>query len=304
MDFSSFGRSCQEWLDFVAADPSAAQDGIAGNDISRAGTLRETSNKARSAAGAKRIAAEGLEQRVEISTHQIPAESRTIPLRRYRPKCTDNEAPNGAVLYFHGGGYLFGDETTDDFLCSSIADQTNTAVLSVVYRHTHKYKHPAQVDDAWETFEYIRDNANTVEPSISKGLVVMGISAGCTLAAGVVLRDLEVSRTQAGVTSKITGAVFGIPWLVHIDNYPMAFFKSPEVSAKIQNVNAPVIPYARLEMFSRLLGADDPKERLLNIPLLTDGELRGWPKTAFLIAGVDPLRDDGLIFARRLETLK
>jgi acetyl esterase/lipase len=69
-------------------------------------------------------------------------------------------------------------------------------------------------------------------------------------------------------------------------------------------VNAPVIPIARLEMFSHLLGADDPKEKLLNIPLLTDDELRGWPKNACLIAGADPLQDDGLIFARKLETLK
>jgi acetyl esterase/lipase len=90
--------------------------------------------------------------------------------------------------------------------------------------------------------------------------------------------------------------------LIHIDNYPFDLFTSRKVSAKVQNKDAPVIPAARLELFSSLLEAG-PTERLLNIPLLSDDELRGWPKTAMLVAGADPLRDDGLIFSKKLESL-
>tara|TARA_R110002003_G_scaffold143_17_gene13323 strand:+ start:6416 stop:6775 length:360 start_codon:yes stop_codon:yes gene_type:complete len=118
----------------------------------------------------------------------------------------------------------------------------------------------------------------------------------------VILKDLELSKEQPGYFSKISGALLGIPWLIHIDNYPFQLFKSRKVSAKIQNKDAPVIPLERLELFSNLLGADST-ERLLNIPLLPDEELRGWPKTAILVADADPLRDDGLIFAKRLEGL-
>lgn len=304
MDFSEFGPPSQEWLTFIATNPLAAQDGFTENDPGQAADLRASTNKARGAVGAKLLATTGLDQRVTISTFHVPCkDNRSIPLRIYKPREPRDSSLNGTLLYFHGGGFLLGDETSDDFLCCRIAEESNICVVNVIYRHTHKFKHPAQVDDAWNAFEYIRDNADTVDQSISKGLIVMGISAGCTLAAGVVLRDRELVREEFDYQSKITGMVLSIPWLIHIDNYPFHLFKSQEVSAKIQNRETPVIPSDRIKLFSDLLGADDPKERLLNIPLLPDDQLQGWPKTAFLVAGADPLRDDGLIFARRLGRL-
>lgn len=303
MDFSEFGVPSQEWLNFVKTNPLAARDGFVDNEISKAEQLRYSSNKARGSASAKLIASTGVDQRITTTTLQLPSRAgNTVPLRIYTPRKPKAGQITGAVLYFHGGGFLLGDETSDDFLCCRMADETSTVILSVIYRHTHKHPHPAQVEDAWTAFEYIRDNANSIEPCISKGLAVMGISAGCTLAATIMLKDLEWSRSDPGHTSIITGALFGIPWLIHIDNYPFHLFRSREVSAKIQNRDAPVIPAERLQLFSDLLRADKT-DRLLNIPLLTNDELEGWPKTAFLIAGADPLRDDGLIFAQRLKKL-
>jgi acetyl esterase/lipase len=296
MDFSQYGHPSQEWLTFTATNPSAALDGTTGNYLSAASSLREAFNTARSAVSANLLASTGLDQRISITTQRIPTPdpNATIPLRIYKPNRPNTDL-KGAVLYFHGGGYLLGNETSDDYLCSRIAEETSTTVLSVIYHHTHAHTHPAQVDDAWTAFTYIHD---TFAPDIRKGLVVMGISAGCTLAASVMLRALETKQS-----SVITGAVLSIPWLIHIDNYPFPLFASRDVCAKVQNAEAPVIPSTRLRMFSDLLGAADPADRLLNVPLLSDEELRGWPRTAFLVAGMDPLRDDGLVFARRLEGL-
>jgi acetyl esterase/lipase len=39
------------------------------------------------------------------------------------------------------------------------------------------------------------------------------------------------------------------------------------------------------------------------VPLATDEELARFPRTAFMIAGMDMFRDDGLIFAEKLKTL-
>jgi hypothetical protein len=85
----------------------------------------------------------------------------------------------------------------------------------------------------------------------------MGISAGRTLAASVILRELEESRELKIVRPLITVALLGIPWLIHIDSYPLELFKSPEVSAKLQSAEAPVIPTQRLKLFSDLLGVQD-----------------------------------------------
>ncbi|KAL2067199.1 hypothetical protein VTL71DRAFT_1623 [Oculimacula yallundae] len=305
MDFSEFGQPTKEWLNFVATNPSAARDGFSGNDPAQAGFLRKESNKARSTVSERLLAESGLDTRVKRSTVQLPSRgSHTIPLRLYEPQALKPEEVVGAVLYFHGGGYLLGDETSDDFLCCRIAGETKTVVLSVIYRHTHKYKHPAQVDDALDAFSYLRKNDTAVHPILQLGrLVVMGISAGCTLAANVVLEDVRLSRSHPGYKARVTGALLGIPWLIHIDNYPFGLFESREVTAKVQNEEAPVIPYERLQLFSKLLGCEDPADERLNIALLSPQELGDWPRTAFLVAGADPLRDDGLLLVTKLESM-
>lgn len=199
---------------------------------------------------------------------------------------------------------MFGDETTDDLACCRIAAKTRTVVVSVIYRHTDIHKHPAQVNDAWDAFQHVRQFGNDLDLPTDKGLVVMGISAGCTLGASVILRELEEYRDVQEPNPVITGALLAIPWLIHIDNYPIELFRSPEVSAKLQHADAPVIPVARLSLFNDLLGAKDVTDRLLNIPLLPEKELKGWPRTVFQIAGADPLRDDGLMFASKLESTR
>lgn len=305
MDFSAYGHYSPEWLSFLQTNPSAAREGFASNHPDQAAALRDISNKIRSEVSASTIAEERLDQQIEVATvAAISSQEHTIPLRIYRPKACLDRRPTGVLIYFHGGGFLLGDETTDDLLCYRIAALTGTVVVSVIYRHTDKHKHPAQVHDAWDAFKYVRDHANNLELPIEESLVVMGISAGCTLAASVILRKIEETRKLKIPRPLITGALLSIPWLIHIDNYPMELFKSPEVSAKVQNAEAPVIPSQRLKLFSDLLGARDVTDRLLNIPLLSEAELKSWPRTIFQVAGADPLRDDGLLFANKLENMQ
>ncbi|KAG4415977.1 hypothetical protein IFR04_010862 [Cadophora malorum] len=296
----------KEWLNFIATNPSTAKDGFSGNDPAQAEFLRDVSNKSRSAASEKMMAESGLECRIKRSTVQVPSRgTHTIPLRIYEPHVLNPEKTMGAVLYFHGGGFLFGDETSDDFLCCRIVEETRTVVLSVLYRHTHKYKHPAQVDDAQDAFSYIRKNAAALHPALQlEKLIVMGISAGGTLAANVVIEDIKLSRSQSGYKPIITGALLVIPWLIHIENYPFDLFKSREATAKVQNKEMPVIPSERLQLFSILLGSEDPTDKRLNIALLSQEELKGWPRTSLLVAGADPLRDDGLLFATKLKAYR
>jgi acetyl esterase/lipase len=305
MDFSEYGHYSPEWLSFLETNPSAATDGFSSNNSDQAATLRSTSNKARSELSARIIAEEHLDQKTEVTTvAATSSQQHFIPLRIYRPKALPNANPAGVVIYFHGGGFLLGDETTDDLVCCRMATLTGTVVVSVIYRHTDTHKHPAQVNDAWDAFRYVCDHAKSLELPVEKSLILMGISAGSTLAASVILRELEESRKLKIAGTLITGALLSIPWLIHIDNYPMELFKSPEASAKVQNAEAPVIPTQRLKLFSGLLGAQDVTDRLLNIPLLPEVELEGWPRTVFQVAGADPLRDDGLLFADKLRSMQ
>lgn len=304
MDFSHYGNPSKEWAAFIASDPSASRDGFQGNNVSQAAELRRVSNEARRLNSRKTLIQTGLSERVDITTVTVKSrDTHTIPVRRYESRRAKSE-PRRALLYFHGGGYLFGDEESDDFVCASVADAVDVVVLSIIYRHSHKYQHPAQVNDSWEAFKYIQLNHEALGISLAGGMTLMGISAGAGLAVSVVLRDLEeITESGQGKTSNITGVLLSMPWLIHIDNYPFHLFKSASNSANGQFTDAPVIPQERLRLFTDLLAAAEPKDRLLNTALMPDSILVQWPKTAMIVAGMDPLRDDGLLFASRLKDL-
>lgn len=302
MDFSRYSAPSPQWRAFIAKHPNSEREGHSGNVISDAESLRTRENATREAAAKQVMASKDLNTRVEIATILIPSRaSHSIPIRRYAPRDSPTSAQR-VLLFFHGGGLLFGSETTDDVLCSNVALEQNATVLSVIYRHTPAHKHPAQHDDAWDAFQIVRAGARGLGLDITHGIGIMGISAGGGLAAGVVVRDLTQTWMSAGYKSIINGVVLSIPWLIHIDNYPFDKFACRNKAAKIQNADTPVVPAARLRLFSDILAAQDPTDPFLNVALTPDVGLLGWPKTAFLVAGMDPLRDDALLFASRLES--
>ena len=265
----------------------------------------QTANKLRETTATGIMASEGLNSKVKIDTLQVSSRSEhTIPIRRYvAGRATTGQGSRRTLLFFHGGGMLFGSEKTDDVLCSRIAADAGVTVVSVIYRHTPQHKHPAQHDDAWDAFVAVRDGATDLGISLSDGIAVMGVSAGAGLAAGVVLRELAYAKVTPGYKAAAGGLVLSIPWLIHIDNYPLEKFAAPEKTSKVQCQTAPVVPVERLRLFTEVLAADRTDDPLLNIALVLDTDLDKWPRTAFLEAGMDPLRDDGLLFATRLETL-
>lgn len=51
-----------------------------------------------------------------------------------------------------------------------------------------------------------------------------------------------------------------------------------------------VLPKSRVDLFVKLLEIDDPHDPRFNPGLAEDDILRTFPKTALLMAGMDPLR--------------
>jgi acetyl esterase/lipase len=294
MDFSRYGAPSKGWLEFVAKNPAATQDGLSNNDHLEAAQLRATVNSARETASKKMMSQSSLIDTVDIQTLSIPSrENHYIPLRRYSP--SDSRESRRGLVYFHGGGFLFGSEETDDYLCATMAKTLGVTVLSVIYRHTPDWQHPSQHEDAHDALAYIK--ANALALAVDEGVGVLGISAGAGLAAATTLRGLDIPEDRF-----IRGVVLSIPWLIHVDNYPFELFAEPRLSSQQQCRDAPVIPWARLKMFSDLLHADksDPQ---LNVALAPDESLRSFPRTAILVAGMDPLRDDGFVLATKLQAL-
>lgn len=52
-----------------------------------------------------------------------------IPVRLYIP---EKEGPLPTIVYFHGGGWVFGDIETYDATCRALTNETNSIVVSVL----------------------------------------------------------------------------------------------------------------------------------------------------------------------------
>lgn len=105
-----------------------------------------------------------------------------VPARVYAPREGLRE---GAVLFFHGGSYIFGSATTTHAdLLARLALESGVEVWGLEYRLAPEHPFPTQLDDALAAYEALiaRVPANRV--------VVAGDSAGGNLAVelGIALR--------------------------------------------------------------------------------------------------------------------
>jgi len=119
---------------------------------------------------------------IEISELTIPGPDCDIPLAVYQPP---GPGPRGGLLWFHGGGYIVGDER-DDPPCVEIAEYVGCAVVSVGYRLAPEATFREIIADSFAALNWMVDNAP--ELGIDRRRVAIGgRSAGGGLSAGLAL---------------------------------------------------------------------------------------------------------------------
>ncbi len=101
--------------------------------------------------------------------------------------------PRPALLWFHGGGYLFGSAAMDGVRLQAWAGRLGCFVGSVEYRLAPDHPFPGAHDDAVQTLEWLIASAGELGVD-SRRIVVGGASAGAGIAAGLALaaRDREL----------------------------------------------------------------------------------------------------------------
>lgn len=116
-----------------------------------------------------------------------------LPVDRY---VRLNDAVDRAtLLYFHGGGYVFGNPGTHRQHLSRLAYVTRTDAIAPQYRLAPKYRYPAAVDDALKAYAALL--ASGVQ---SDRIIVSGDSAGGGLALALLLTIRQQDLPMPGGT--------------------------------------------------------------------------------------------------------
>lgn len=87
-------------------------------------------------------------------------------------------------VWYHGGGFALGNINTDNTLCTHWSARSKSMVITLDYRHAPEAKFPTAVNDAWDGFQWVHENAEQLEIDPTN-VAVGGCSAGGNLTSNV-----------------------------------------------------------------------------------------------------------------------
>lgn len=212
----------------------------------------------------------------------VPVGDRRLGLRIYWPLgSADGEALPGLV-YFHGGGWLIGNLETHDTLCRELCNEAQVCVVAVDYRLSPEHPYPAALEDARAALAWVFENAHDAGID-ARRIAVGGDSAGANLAAVSCIESRDVE-----------GREIAFQLLV----YPVADLRF-QTDSFVRNGEGYLLTRTLMAYFARqYAGATDLLDWRLS-PALCQS-LQGLPPALVLVAGFDPLHDEGVDYAQRL----
>lgn len=217
----------------------------------------------------------------DVRDISLPGPAGDIAARHYLPV---GGGLHPLLVFYHGGGFVVGDLDTHDAVCRLMCRDAEVAVLSIDYRLAPEHPAPAALDDAFAAFRWAHDHAAELG-GIPGRVAVGGDSAGGNLAAGVALLAREDS-----------GPAPVLQWLI----YPVTDATAATRSRTLYG-DGYLLTKHDIDWFTdQYVGRSqlDPTDPRVS-PLLA-ADLSGLPPALIAVAGFDPLRDEGELFADAL----
>jgi acetyl esterase len=214
---------------------------------------------------------------------KAPGPHGDIPLRNYTPVgAADRPLPT--LVFYHGGGFVIGDLDSHDGLCRMIANDASVRVISVDYRLAPEHKFPTAVDDSYAALTWIAAHAQELGVDANR-IAVGGDSAGGGLAAVM----SQMAKDKGG------------PILA----YQLLFFPVTQIGSETRSMHDRAQGYflerATLDwFFGHYLEKSADKSDVRMSPLLAKS-LAGLPPAYIMVAGFDPLHDEGVMYAEKLK---
>jgi acetyl esterase/lipase len=154
-----------------------------------------------------------------------------------------------------------------------------------------EHKFPIGVNDCWDSLKWAISNSPKLRATPSRGIIVGGASAGGNIAAVLALRSRDEN-----LEPPITGQFLCVPALLPDTNVPAHLVHLYE--SRTQSKNDPVLKDMQPGLIEQIY-APDIKSPLWD-PFNHPAGHAGAPKAFFQVGGLDPLRDEAVLYDRVL----
>lgn len=206
-----------------------------------------------------------------------------VGTRSYLPPTPPPAEGWPCLLYIHGGGWVVGGLDSHDFICFELATALQVLVIAIDYRLAPEHPFPAAYEDCRAVWQAIQAGQGPHAIDLRR-LVVTGDSAGGNLVAALCLglRDdgQPLPRAQVLIYPGLGGPA--------------------DLPSRRDCMDAPLLSSADSDYYLALYLQGAGKPSPYAMPLLAE-DLRGLPKAFIAVAQFDPLRDDGRLYAERLQ---
>lgn len=211
-------------------------------------------------------------------------------IRIIRPSVPEGGSP--VIVLIYGGGYLVGTNMQLVPFARALSVLYNATAITVSYRLAPEHPFPIAPEDVWDSLKWISEHAPALGADPCKGFILGGVSAGGHLTTLTAQRAIKEK-----LSPPITGIWVAVPITALTEEDIPAQYRAQWVS-RTENEYAPILDVADIN------AARDnyqPIERSDQFSPFLDTRIASQLPSAYIqVAGLDPLRDDGLIYERYL----
>lgn len=192
-----------------------------------------------------------------------------------------------AIIFIHGGGWVIGSVQSYTNTCIELSKKTKRMVIAIDYRLAPEYPYPNGFNDCYDVIKLIMDNLDILDLK-KNDICLMGDSAGGNLVAAI---SLKARHTK---DFKIDKQILLYPAL------QSDYSKHTKYKSVIENGKDYILTQKQLQEYIALY-VSDPKD--LNSPYVSPLKAKMLffqPETLLITSDLDPLRDEGKHYAKRL----
>ncbi|MER5547259.1 alpha/beta hydrolase [Streptomyces sp. NPDC002589] len=206
-----------------------------------------------------------------------------VNIRIVRPAGVNGKLP--AVMYFHGGGWVLGNENTHDRLVRQIANGARAAVIFVDYTPSPEARYPIAIEQAYAATKWVAEHGDEINVDGSR-IAVAGDSVGGNMTAAVTL--MAKQRRGPALREQV------LFYPVTDANFNTASYR--------EFADGPWLTRKAMKWFwdAYAPNAKDRKQ-ILASPLRANlNQLKDLPKALVITDEADVLRDEGEAYAAKL----